>query len=308
MFYPYLWRYRSRIPIISVGNVHSGGSGKTPLVAQIVDHFVSSRPVVVSRGYHGRRSRSGAKVSLEVDDGAHEYGDEPWMLAKRLPSPVYVGRRRSEVLRVVEALEDTRLVVLDDGFQHLALHRDIDIVVVNADKVFDDRYCIPLGELREPLSAIARADAVCLVQASAGPDGTNVWRDFLSQRFPKVPLFDLKRVALDLTGPEPWKENGRALAFCGIGAPSGFQSLLTHWPGVQWGPVFPDHHDYQREEVAQIVATAKEKGIERFVTTEKDWVKTQGFFEELKVPLHYLRMKYDIPPDFWAFLSKRLAV
>ena len=124
-------KYRSRLTIVCVGNVHSGGSGKTPLVLELVDHFASRAPVVLSRGYKGTASAAGARVDLASPTGPAVYGDEPWMLARRTGRPVYVGRDRVAQVKEIETQGESPLVVLDDGFQHLALQRKIDIVALS---------------------------------------------------------------------------------------------------------------------------------------------------------------------------------
>lgn len=308
--YPYLWRYRCRIPVICIGNVHSGGSGKTPLVIEVASHFNERKPIIVSRGYGGKRSRTGAKVSLETENGAAEYGDEPWLLANRLRIPVYIGKRRAEVLRVVEALEDSRLVVMDDGFQHLAVHRDVDIVVINVEKDLNLRNTIPLGELREPFRSIGRAHAVCLVGDEQHADSLKHWESFLKSRFPALPLFHLSRKFVDFSdetrGPVSVPSEEAGYAFCGVASPNSFRELLSAWPKIHWGRTFPDHHPYTAEDVDLILEEAYQSGAKFLVTTEKDWAKVETLLRAKGQRLYMARMQYSVPEEFWAFLGKRL--
>ncbi len=310
VLYPYLWRYRSRIPVICVGNIHSGGSGKTPLVMEVANHFNDRRPIIVSRGYGGRRSRTGAKVSLDTENGAAEYGDEPWLLANRLKIPVYIGRRRAEVLRVVEALEDSRLIVMDDGFQHLAVHRDIDILVINVEKDLSLRHTIPLGELREPLRSIGRAHCVCLVGDATHSESHEEWKSFLGARFPALPQFHLSRRLMDFTDetrePVAVPLDQVGYAFCGIGSPSSFQNILSPWPNIKWGRSFPDHQVYASEDIDLVVEEAYQSGAKFLITTEKDWAKVEGSLRAKGQRLLMARMQYEVPGDFWTFLRKRL--
>lgn len=307
-FYPYNWRYRSRIPVVCIGNIHSGGSGKTPLVKAVARKFVDRKPVVVSRGYHGKRSRSGAKVSLEESQGVQEYGDEAWMLARELRLPVYVGRRRSEVMRVVEALEDSRLIVMDDGFQHLAVHRDLDVIAISAEKDIEARYCLPRGELREPLSALGAASCFCLVTNDSASGSFHRWEGYLQGRFPHIPLFRVVRQVVGLAAKEPFDPplGAKGFAFCGVGSPETFQGLLSRWPRIHLEQVYPDHFDYGPDQVRELEQRASAQSADFIVTTEKDWVKTQRHFSSFRDRAYFLRMEYEIPEEFWYFLSKRL--
>lgn len=308
--YPYLWRYRCRIPVVCVGNVHSGGSGKTPLVIEVARHFNERRPIVVSRGYGGRRSRTGAKVSLETQDGAAEYGDEPWLLANRLRVPVYIGKRRAEVLRVVEALEDSRLVVMDDGFQHLAVHRDVDVVVINVEKSLKLRNTIPLGELREPLKSIGRAHCVCLVGDEEDAPNFTDWETFLKSRFPSLALFHMKRrlVGLEDDHGQSWQPSAQSAgyAFCGIGSPDSFRRILSPIADVKWGHAFSDHHSYSDADLDSVIAAADAVGAKYLVTTEKDWGKVLEPLRKKGKNVILARMKYEIPGEFWQFVQQRL--
>lgn len=309
IFYPYLWRYRCRIPVVCIGNIHSGGSGKTPLVAAVIEHFLDRHPIVVSRGYRGRRSRTGAKISLSEENGPAEYGDEPWMLAKRLAVPVYVGKRRAEVLRVVEALEDSHLVVMDDGFQHLAVHRDIDIVTISADKKISDRNCLPLGELREPLSSMGRADGVCVVGGENERAEVEAWEALVKREFPGIPVFRLIRRLDSFEGDTSEcliNQDSRGLAFCGIGSPGTFESILSPYQNIKLEKTFRDHHTYSESDIENLVSCGEKLGAKFFVTTEKDWIKVADVFKLKGLRLAYVRMKYEIPNDFWYFLQNRL--
>lgn len=118
-----------------MGNIHSGGSGKTPLVAALARHLDSRSPVVLTRGYLGSLSETGSEVRPEKNNGVALYGDEAWMLAKRFSLNVFVGKNRVRAIQEMESRGKTSLVIMDDGLQHFRLKRDVDLVVLNTERV-----------------------------------------------------------------------------------------------------------------------------------------------------------------------------
>ena len=134
-YYPGLLSYKSNLKIVCIGNIHSGGSGKTPLVKAVTQHFLSKKRVVVlSRGYGAELSNQGAEIDPNSLKGSSLFGDEPWMLSQALKTPVFISRDRAKGVKVIEKKYPDSLVVLDDGFQHLALIRSLDIVCINPSK------------------------------------------------------------------------------------------------------------------------------------------------------------------------------
>ena len=126
-YYPKEKAFRSSLPVISVGNIHSGGSGKTPVVRALAEHFKSRYPAVVSRGYKASLSSKGAKVNMQ---GAFAVGDEPWMLHKLFGLQVWIGKDREMSIKKIEAIQSSNLIILDDGYQHFKVQRDLDIVLI----------------------------------------------------------------------------------------------------------------------------------------------------------------------------------
>src|SRR5208282_5230691 len=190
-------------PVVSVGNLSVGGSGKTPFVIALGE-LLKGRGIrfdVLSRGY-GRKSRG--VLVVKPDGNAAEFGDEPLLIARRLGIPVVVGESRYAAGRVAERKFQPRLHILDDGFQHRSLARDFDIVLM-AERDFDDRM-LPSGRLREPLSSLARADAIVL------PAGLAADHPALRQK----PIWRMEReVVLPSTPSAP-------VVFCGIARPEQF--------------------------------------------------------------------------------------
>ncbi len=248
------------VPVVVVGNLTVGGAGKTPLVIALAERLVAlgRHPAVVSRGY-GRRGRevtvvsTGAGRSLPVTD----CGDEPAVLSQRLAVPVVVGADRSAAVRRAADL-GADCVVADDGFQRLSLGRDRSFVVVDGGRGFGNGRCLPAGPLREPVSALADADAVVM----NGP-GSPVAGDLRMTLAPE----DLGSVGgAGDRRPLEWLAGRRVHAVAGIGDPERFFATLE---GLGAEPVrhpFPDHHAYRAGELAFGDGAP-------LVTTEKDAVK-----------------------------------
>lgn len=272
------WLARTRLagPVISIGNLSVGGSGKTPVVARVAEMLREERlPVaVLSRGYRG----SFRGVALVVSDGrapladASLAGDEPVMLARTLPGVVVaVGRRRDAVGRAVEARFGPCVHVLDDGFQHLSLARDLDVLCVDATQA--DEHPLPAGRLREFPSAAARADLVLLTQADRVSDERLA---ALSARFGVARVFHVGRRVLgffDLAGgvrPAP----ARPFLVCGIARPERFEAdVRERVKDVAGCARYADHHRYRDDEWRDLLARARAAGADALVTTAKDAVR-----------------------------------
>jgi tetraacyldisaccharide 4'-kinase len=258
--------------VISVGNLSVGGSGKTPFVI-LLGELLKSRQIkfdVLSRGY-GRKTRGVALV--DAAGSASEFGDEPLLLARKLNVPVIVGEDRFEAGAFAEHKFGSQVHLLDDGFQHRALSRDFDIVLLTGEDLHD--CLLPTGRLREPLTALARANAVvltCGMQPSALPlDGKLVWhvrRAVELDRVPEAPV-----------------------VFCGIARPRNFLSQLRA-AGIE--PVaealFPDHHAYTEHDIRDLMNLRQKSQGRSFITTEKDVVNLGGYLSSLE-PMIVARVK-----------------
>ena len=262
-------------PVISVGNLSVGGSGKTPFVLLLGD-LLKQRGIafdVLSRGY-GRRTRGVAVV--DPGGASRDFGDEPLLIARKLQVPVIVGEERFAAGRLAEERFSSRLHLLDDGFQHRALARDFDIVLVTPEDAHDR--LLPAGRLREPLSALARADAVVLTGGAPEDmftlDGKLVWRAHRTI------------VAGDLPA--------HPLAFCAIARPQNFFVQLRN-AGVELAAEasFRDHHQYTETDVRELMAAAAKSEADGFVTTEKDAINLGGYFSSLK-PLAVAPVKMEL--------------
>lgn len=265
---------RAPLPVVSVGNLTVGGTGKTPLVAEIVARLAKAghRPAVVSRGYGGRAGRGPLRVrdGSGFGPGPAVTGDEPWMLARRFPDvPVLVGSDRYRGVHRAAA-EGAGVAVLDDGFQHRRLERDLDIVVLSAERPFGNGRLLPAGPLREPPSSLRRADLLVLVGSEEPPrDPAEIFALDLSPRFGIVHA-RRRPVGFVTAGGGPVPQPERAVAFCGIGDPASFRRTIERL-GVALAEFvgFPDHHRFSDSEIAALLERARREAVP-LVTTEKD--------------------------------------
>jgi tetraacyldisaccharide 4'-kinase len=262
-------------PVISVGNLSAGGSGKTPFVILLGEllRWRGIRFDVLSRGY-GRKTRG----VLPVDPGGlpQEFGDEPLLIARRLQVPVVVGEDRHAAGRFAESRFGPQVHLLDDGFQHRGLARDFDIVLVTPEDARDR--LLPVGRLRESLRALRRADAVVLANG-ASPEsfplaGKTVWR--------------VRR------GIETQNVPARPVVFCGIARPQNFL-LQLRAAGVEVvaEAFFRDHHAYTEKDVRDLLQLAQRSEAGGFVTTEKDAVNLGGYLAAL-APLAVVPVKMEL--------------
>ncbi len=276
-------------PVISVGNLTLGGSGKTPAAEAIARLLLGEgfRVAVLSRGYGGGGRGSVTVVSDGKQILAHppEAADEPFLLARNLPGLlVLTGRSRLEAgAQAIESL-GAEVIILDDGFQHLALERDLNLLLVRARKPWGRGYLFPRGNLREPLSALSRAGAVVVVSLfRAGATPPEELLSALARYNPNAPIFRayLEFVHLRLLGEEqelPLDALGDTpfLALCGIARPESFFSLLRELGLSPRGELaLSDHHRYSRRDLPSLREAARGAGASAIVTTQKDAVKLE---------------------------------
>jgi tetraacyldisaccharide 4'-kinase len=267
------WLKQNRLesPVISVGSVSAGGAGKTPMVlmlARILRHR-GYAVRILTRGYK-RSSNTTSRV--EPFDDAAWHGDEPVLLAQRSGVPVYVGADRYQAGVMAEQNEPSeKLVVhlLDDGFQHRRLARDVDIVLLTQEDVGDS--LLPAGNLREPLSAVAEADVVVLREEEA--DSLRSFVAGLSEP-QRAPAIWVIRRTLSLGEGGEVTLPSKPFAFCGIARPESFTKMLA---AQGYEPmdmmIFPDHHAYDEGDMLRLLERARQVEANGFVTTEKDAVK-----------------------------------
>jgi tetraacyldisaccharide 4'-kinase len=262
-------------PVVSVGNLCAGGSGKTPFVL-LLGELLKARGVkfdVLSRGY-GRRTKG---VLLVNPAGlSQEYGDEPLLIARKLQVPVIVGEDRYEAGRFAESRFGPQVHLLDDGFQHRALARDFDIVLVTPQDAKDR--LLPGGRLREPLGSLRRAEAIVL--ASGG----------VAESFPLTGKL-VWRVRRGIT---PANIPPRPVVFCGIAQPENFVLQLRAAniePAAQ--AFYRDHHAYSEKDIRELFELKQKSEAGGFVTTEKDAVNLGGYLSALE-PLVVVPVKMEL--------------
>jgi len=266
-------------PVVSVGNLGVGGSGKTPVVARVAEILrdAGERVAVLSRGYGGSFRGEALVVSdgTTVLAGAAEAGDEPVMLARALPGVVVaVGRRRDAAGRAVEARFGRRAHVLDDGFQHLRLERDLDLVCLDVGDL-DDRP-MPAGRLRERPSALGRADLVLLTRIEAASE--EELRALEARLGPERCFRAGRQVAgwrtlAGVAGAPP----SRAFLLAAIARPERFErDVAGCGVAVVGRAFFRDHHHFRADDIASVAGQARTAGAEAIVTTAKDAVRLEG--------------------------------
>jgi len=296
----WLKQKRLKAPVISVGNLTVGGTGKTPMVIWLAEEFlaVGKRVAILSRGYRGADGTS----------------DEIELMKFRLQSRVSfgVGKNRFAEGRRLESEQPVDVFLLDDGYQHLQLARDLDILLIDASHPLRGEALLPAGRLREPLSAMGRANLLVFTRTETVP-GTN---DAIEKLKP-YPVFaaatrllgfrrfggEIALAARSEIGAGPF------FAFCGIGNPHAFVDDLGNWGISLCGQMnFPDHYRYTERDVRQVREAANRAGANALVTTEKDAQNLEGLkFEETPVYIAVIHLVVSPEADFRQAVTQILA-
>jgi tetraacyldisaccharide 4'-kinase len=261
--------------VISVGNLSTGGAGKTPFVI-LLGELLKARGIkfdVLSRGY-GRKLRG--VLQVDPSGAPQEFGDEPLLIARKLQVPVAVGEDRYEAGRFAEAQFGSQVHLLDDGFQHRSLARDFDIVLVTPQDATER--LLPAGRLREPMQSLKRADAVVLASGASAEafrlEGKLVWRVRRGISLPNVP-------------PRP-------VVFCGVARPQNFALQLR---AANIEPVaeafYRDHYSYGEKDIRELLQLKEKSGAGGFVTTEKDAINLGKFVSALE-PIAVVPVKMEL--------------
>ncbi|MEK6248372.1 MAG: tetraacyldisaccharide 4'-kinase [Planctomycetales bacterium] len=317
---PYSWAVRCRnhaydvgkrsvlrldVPVISVGNLTLGGTGKTPTVEWLARHFLQQqyRVAIVSRGYGTQ---------------AGKLNDEAMELAEKLPEVPHV-QNSDRVAAARRAVRDhnCQLILLDDGFQHRRLARDLDLVLIDSLEPFGFEHIFPRGTLREPVTSLQRADVIALTRADMVDEQQ---RKRIRRRVRKLArnavwleIVHQPTALMDIEGnsqPLDQIENQRIAAFCGIGNPVNFRRTLSQcsWDVVGWRE-FADHHDYSPSDVESLQRWSENCGSNALVCTRKDLVKLREFWPA-DMPLYALTVETKIVEGlekFYALLDPLLS-
>ncbi len=311
-------RYKLDVPVISVGNLTMGGTGKTPVVALLASILLKKgfRPAIISRGYGGTTDN---KVNV-VSDGktifldAKAAGDEPCFLATNLPGiPVLTGIVR--VLPCRHAIKEfgCDILILDDGFQHLSVKRDLDLVLFSAATLAGNSRVFPGGDLREPVSALKRCDAFILTGITDElKERATKFGELLQKRFPDKPVF---YTSYQSTGVISLQDNTLQevssmptplFGFCGIAQPELFQkSIAAQDISLSGFMPLKDHQQFKPGLIKKITDQAQSTNANGLITTEKDLVKLQK--DIFNLPCFALKMEVRADQDFLDFFEKQFA-
>ncbi len=286
--------YRLPCRVVSVGNITLGGTGKTPMTLHLAGIYreLGKKAVIISRGYKGTHRRGILVVSdgRQILSDARRAGDEPCLMAHLLPGlPVVVGRDRFAAGKFAIRRFAPDVILLDDGFQHLRLARDLNLLLLDARHPFGNGYLFPRGTLREPPGAVARSDAMVLTRFTPGhasvlPDNLSTYREapfFRAIHRPVVrgqvdrdkacpALGDLEPIPLDSS----WLRSLPLFAFSGLAGNLGFWDAIRQAGGMLKGTMgFADHHRYGDADYGRIRSAARRSGAQCLITTDKDYVR-----------------------------------
>lgn len=294
-------QHKFSVPIISVGNLTMGGTGKTPTVLHIASILQKEgfKPAIISRGYGGKSTKQINVVSdmESLRMTPQQAGDEPYMLASMLPGvPVLTGKKRTLTINFAINEFHSDVLILDDGFQHHAVTRDLDIVLFDEATGLGNGRVFPGGDLREPLSALDRSSFFLITgQCASGTSKQSDIEIYLRSNWPNIEIFFSKRNQGLFFSAHEKTEHGREmlpekiLAFCGIANPRRLRDdLLEYGFDVRFFKSYPDHHQYTQSEISFLTEKARSVGARAIITTDKDLVKI-GTRSTTDLPIYSVR-------------------
>jgi tetraacyldisaccharide 4'-kinase len=288
--------------VVGVGNLTVGGTGKTPMVLAIAERLAEEgkQAAILTRGYRGTADAGASGVPQS---------DEVALLCERLAGKVQLGVGPDRYKNgMVLANHGIDWFVLDDGFQHLKLWRDADVVLVDATDPFGGGMVLPAGRLREPLRALRRADIVVITRSVQAPSPAI---EAILRRHTSSPIFYastrlesvLRVPRLEVALPQQDRQKARFLAFCGIGNPAAFFEDLRNWGfQVVQQRSFLDHHVYTSREAAQLEQAASSCGADALLCTEKDVWNLRNV-QLTALPVYCCRISFDLPESFWSAVT-----
>lgn len=312
------------VPVISVGNLTMGGTGKTPMVIYLARFLANKgfRPAIVSRGYRGTAK---GPVNIVADGtsilmSAEQAGDEPVVIASSLKGAVVaIGRNRHLAAQQVIDSYDCDLIIMDDGFQHLRLVRNLDLVLFDTDHFAGSSRVFPGGELREPVSALQRCDAFVLTGVTdSNLDRADKCEEVLLNRFEGKPVFRASPVYTEFVRYVIFPSSintsvvalpeipPKLLAFSGIAQADRFYKMIEQQGIVLTGTkTFADHHSYQRNDIDDLLRLASKSGANGFITTEKDMIKL-SYMHQTPLPFYVPVLEYARNPELESFIINHL--
>jgi tetraacyldisaccharide 4'-kinase len=275
------------IPVIAVGNMTAGGTGKTPMVEYLLNHLIESgkRVALISRGYKRESSGPVAVQAGSIDRGnALMIGDEPYQMACKFPrAVVIVDANRARAARMAVDEYHAEVIVLDDGFQHRRLARDLDIVMIDGRTSLNNMRFLPAGYKRESVKSLKRADLLAYSSMNAGdtpetyPGVGDVPSIKISYRPKKLSRIDgEKELSIAQIAGK------KVLAFCGIGNPNSFRRTLQSLGAIVGEmEIYPDHYQYNDADLLKIASRYKQERLDFIITTEKDAVRLDPVMLEI---------------------------
>lgn len=293
--------YKPNAYVVSVGNLTTGGTGKTPITAEIAKYYAQQgyKTAILSRGYGGKLKNKNVNVisnGEEIFYNSIEAGDEPYWLAKNCKGVCVLtcSSRVKAAEYAYKELKCTRLI-LDDGFQHQKLGRDKNILVVDSDKKFSNGCILPAGALRESLTEIKRADVIIVTNKNYSDKSAKAYARYLHRKY-KKPAFVCSLVpdyVYNLQNQEILDDNIKKdpaiVAFSAIGQPEQFYSFLRRYDVIETKD-FPDHHIYTKEDLEELKALKQKVKADLYITTEKDAVKLKEIAKDFD-DIYVLKLK-----------------
>ncbi len=286
-----------KVPLIVVGNISLGGTGKTPLLITLANQLQAQgfKPGIISRGYAGNAAFY--PLSVDANSSVLESGDEAFLIAEKTGCPVFVAPDRCAALRALLAAEDVDVVLSDDGLQHYKLYRDIEIVVVDGQRLFSNGFCLPAGPLRESLARLKEVDQI-VINGQPAAELPDLGNASLMRVEPRS-LVNLVSGEKKPFSGAPFNMGNKLQAVSALGNPQRFYDLLQGLPYQVETFSFPDHHTFT-------VADFEQKDMDEHqpvVMTEKDAVKCRQF---AKANFWYLSVDVSLEREFTDRLVKRV--
>lgn len=291
--------YTSKSYVVSIGNITTGGVGKTPVTAEIAKYFLglNKKTAIISRGYGSKMSNKEPNL---ISDGsgalykATKAGDEPvWLSDNCKGALVVTCANRVKAEKFIKEQYNPDVIIMDDGFQHRKMKRDLDILLIDAKNRFGNGYLLPAGPLREDLSNIKRANKIIVVNKSYDSKNALKYCDYIKKRYKKDTY--LCKIVPDysyniITGEKLPKET-KIMAFSAIGQGAGFYDFLKNDYKLIAVLEFEDHHVYEPDDISKIIHYAQEENVEYIVTTEKDAVKLVDIIDDIELPVKFYALK-----------------
>ncbi|MCR4881704.1 MAG: tetraacyldisaccharide 4'-kinase [bacterium] len=294
--------------VISIGNLTTGGTGKTPVCVALANYYsevLNKKTAILSRGYGGKLANTQVNTISDGENiffSAHMSGDEPYWLAYNAQKTVVLTcKNRIDAAKTAIKKYDAEVLILDDGFQYVKLQRDLNIMLIDGNLKFGNRKLLPQGPLREPLSEIDRADVILVMNKRAlDKEATNNCAKFaenISEKYgKKTILCNFAPVGIfSLEDNSALVSPNKVYAFAGIGQPRFFFEYLENQGyEVLKKRVFEDHHLYMKEDIQNILSEAQKLGANAIVTTEKDAVKIKALLKQDEAYFYALKLGLDL--------------